>query len=943
MRIQDVKTKIYTQGELLGVDLRGNRSQSHATKMKNLLSIDSVLRKRNGFLDIACIENTDYKPQKINGIYPLGEYKIIHAGEYLFKCPDDFSPPSNGVLSSSEIVISDILLENEPLCGAVHGGMLWLVSYGELLVFDGEKLKKVYNSDLAYVPKTRIEIRANDLGGTYKEGQSNNLLSTKIINTAIGDFLQRADYELECEPDLNKGIYVKNGVNLEVGATQSKTPFMAYTKPLKVDESQVGSVVGSFSVNEIYKMLNGEGTNYGFDMVDEVSIYFKEPIRVYSLDLIAQATGKVPRVKLTLGANDVYDTESPTNASVINLSNVLEGKLIDGICFYGNNEGARLKEIAIFASMGYQGECEMIYDYAEISENTSYYPTLVLDSQGRELELYSDYEGKINALSTISFHKSLNGVRLRLHYPAPSDVKGNANIEIAFHKKETTEPYFKMARECRSRSGKQALAFHFGKNEIYYTDFEQGFAYIPSENHASIGNEGEIVEICQMHDFSLGVFKSDSSFYITLDENGADLQGAMENVGCIGKRLAQTVNRDTLVLSHDGVYGFLGRGTNGGSMRSGAINTELTKRSAQNGFAISYQGRLYLFLDELCYIADTRFRHYPDGRLDDSFEYEWFVMDSLGACYACVLDGKLYLGTSEGKIKVMHEGFSDIEYKRIGRGDYTLSLDENELTRLTLNPALGFKDGDKIVINGAYCRACKVLDYAYYDGKYTLLVGEDKLIDSGGALCFYDGMELYLDDGYAPQRAQICDVHYSLGTVVVSVDTAVSEPKHLLLKCDTELTLKETEEQSSFFICDKGKQRLFYYDKAVLIGKAETPVVSEYVSAGLSLDSALAKTLHRVSFSLLPCTCGSVTVGYEGDNTVRLSGRKMGRTVCFDQMSFDSLSLGTELEKTVNIRCLERGISDVIVKIKSSDASDFGLKGFSLVYTESGLLKGGRL
>ena len=106
MRVSEAQTtakKTLMLNEIAGVDLTSaplSVKPTRASYMKNMINKGGVNYKRNGFVQAAQFFDKDGNCQKINGIYPCKfkdsweetrEVKIIHAGQRIYLCEDDFS------------------------------------------------------------------------------------------------------------------------------------------------------------------------------------------------------------------------------------------------------------------------------------------------------------------------------------------------------------------------------------------------------------------------------------------------------------------------------------------------------------------------------------------------------------------------------------------------------------------------------------------------------------------------------------------------------------------------------------------------------------------------------------------------------------------------------------------------------------------------------------
>jgi len=944
MRVENEKRGIYTQNMLYGIDLRASQGKGRASKMRNLLSNGGTLRKRNGFTDVAHIQDWEANPLPIYGIYSFGQFNVLHAGDKLIKCPKGFEA-SDSRLSSFDTVISDISLQKQKTDAAVQGNKLWILSERELLTYDGSKISRVYDSPLAHIPTTRKNIKARLQGAGYDEGESENLLCSKRKNTLIGTKEINSFYELDGKIDTGKGFLLKCSMDIDINDSETKTAYMGYTKPLAVDSSYIESIIGAPYPSEIYKMFDGEDVNFSYASLYEVNVIFKQPIRVSELAIYAVDGCIIPKIKLSRGAQTVYECTEESTASVKDYTNALEGKIIDGFTIYGSESDARIARISMFGSAGYQGEVELSYEIDKVIFERPYTPSLITTPSGVELELYTNYEGTFLAPTAVAISDTLAGTGLTVMFSAPSLIRNEANIQIEYAVAGAQKPEINMIKECKTDTGKQILALHLGNNTLAFTDAEHGFGYVPSIYRVQLGNSEEITAICQMQDFSIGVYKRDSSYYIKLSEKGVHFDGAMENIGCIGRDCALTINKDTVVLSGQGIYGAQGQSAQGFSLRSGPINSALIAENLENAFFVGYDGRMYLFLDSVCYVGDTRFKSYHSQDLDDGFEYEWFMLDNMNASCAGVIDGRLYIGTQDGKIRTLNGEFCDIEYRRLNRGEIAPDT-QGEISKFYFDPSLGVGRGTLIGISGGYKLLCDIQS-AQQDGSYlTVNVSENELFDSYGYARIYENMNVYLDNGIGIAAAKILSVDYSALCLRAKIEGDVSENPfvRILLPASGDYTLMPIEGSAGYYMLDDRALQLHYAENVKYYTVKKSPVRAEYISAPLNLDlPGRAKTLHRIALDLLPTKKTELTVGYEAVDASFV--KKQGRDMRFDldSLDFASLSFYESTAQSLVIRCYERGLDTLKLRLCSDSDSDLAIQGYSLVFTHSGLLKGERI
>ncbi len=156
---------IYTKrfDKFSGVDFSNDStkiSESLSPSAKNLISdLGGHPEKRVGWRSLTSV------PDKVNGIFALGDIYIVHAGSSMYKWDGSETEPE---------LLMENLNDNKSF-GIIFREKLWILTGEEFLCFDGEKLNHV--RDIAYVPQVLSNADYSLKNGeTY---QPFNLLTTK--------------------------------------------------------------------------------------------------------------------------------------------------------------------------------------------------------------------------------------------------------------------------------------------------------------------------------------------------------------------------------------------------------------------------------------------------------------------------------------------------------------------------------------------------------------------------------------------------------------------------------------------------------------------------------------------------------------------------------------------------------------------------------------------
>lgn len=926
MRISEGKTALYTSGSLLGMDLRHTATHEHGGYMENLLCVDGALRKRNGVADIFSIEDENGNALPINGIYDYLGTIIVHAGNSLYNCGQ--APLERSLTYKPQKINSEITLESKPLDGFVHNGRLWLVSNTELLYLEGTTLSSL--GEGAYAPTTRVEINSIANGASYKEKEAENVLGARRKNSFKGTKTRKSSYELDCKIDEEKRFSLSCQMSISLNDTDTQAHYTAYTAEKRIEQDFVSGVVGA-SFSEVAKILDGRGTTYGFDALSEVNIFLKSPCYATGLVLTAQTGSSVPMIRLSLGASTVYEDKELSGQETFDISSKIRGKLIDSITLYGNNSAARIKTIKLLARKSYEGEIELIFRENKAQVGLAYHPKEIVTPAGESLTLYNNLEGSSTSSTYISFSNGLTCTNLELYFEAPCYIQSRDNIVLTYSKKNAKEPKISLASECKTSTGEQILALCLNDNELCFTSGEKGFTYAPRSHYTLLGNSGKITALCQMQGYGIGAYKENESFYVSITEQGIKYTGSMQSNGCVNNRCAVTVADDTIALCKNGAFG---TGKDASSRpRSSAIST-LIKNEALNGaFCLEHQGRIYVFLENKCLVCDTTYK--TQSRWENDFEYEWFLLTGLDARCAAILGDEIYLGTNDGKIRTLGKGFCDISYKKLLSGECMIA---GQGTELCLSSELGEQDNSEIMINNAFVVLLEnpvQVEMSYGAG---FILDYEEMLYANGSARLHTGMEIFALSNDEIYLGEIVEVDEQNG--IVATTLPCENEYSLLLKDaqDAKITIKKSGQNYKMY--ENGSEiALAEYENATIALIESSPVIAKYESAVLSFGNPSAsKTLHRIILDLLPSTSGRITLGYETNKSNAQNMAVIGKDLDFNDLDFDSLTFGKSIQKGYVARCFERGFSGIIIKISSSAPCDFGLKGFSLAYTETGLL-----
>ncbi len=262
--------KQYTYSKVLGASQNEKEGLVYA---QNMINQNGITRKRNGNKNIIEFTDIDLKPLKINGIYDyfylndkgdsINE-KIVHAGDKFFRCDSSF-------LSKEEITKEGTpTVKDKKSYAFLLGKSLFICGCGELLLYDGEKIKSAYRSGEAYIPVTAYGITDQENGAKITRGECQNLLTPRRINKFTGSALY-------FESGKTNAFMLDSNIKYS-------TPFVLEIKirtNISNSEEEIQNATSYIGINEAGEEVSTIVTiRYRRDSIKETASFFlTEPIR----------------------------------------------------------------------------------------------------------------------------------------------------------------------------------------------------------------------------------------------------------------------------------------------------------------------------------------------------------------------------------------------------------------------------------------------------------------------------------------------------------------------------------------------------------------------------------------------------------------------------------------------------------------------------------------
>lgn len=254
--------------------------------------------------------------------------------------------------------------------------------------------------------------------------------------------------------------------------------------------------------------------------------------------------------------------------------------------------------------------------------------------------------------------------------PTTPQAEGRDNIVITFEC--SVEGYASRIMDCKfgilfGVSGNTDRLFLSGNKNYPNIDFHSemdDYTYFGDLNTASMGSDSVAVNgYARLSDSTLVIYKEENSqeasiFYrIGSYQEYYDSQGNLENIrgifptsagsigeGVISRYACANFGGDNIILSRNGVFGIVLADNVATTERytrerSRSINEKLrTHKDLSEAVGIVYKSRYYLSVDDVCYIADSRYKYTSEDDIDGSYNYEWWYWDNVPVRVWAVLD-----------------------------------------------------------------------------------------------------------------------------------------------------------------------------------------------------------------------------------------------------------------------------------------------------------------
>lgn len=579
------------------------------------------------------------------------------------------------------------------------------------------------------------------------------------------------------------------------------------------------------------------------------------------------------------------------------------------------------------------------------------------------------YDGSTQ-VGTIDFE---NG-KITFSIATTPQIENRDNIFVTFE--HSVEGYIDRIANCNfgvlfGVSGNTDRLFLAGNAEYPNIDFHSeadDYTYFGDLNTSSMGSDSvPISGYGRLSDSTLVVYKSETSqeasiFYRTgTYKESYDSSGNLDSIrgvfptsagsigeGVISRYACANFAGDNIILSRNGVFGIVLADNVATTERytrerSRSINEKLkTHADLSEAVGIVYQNRYYLAVDNVVYIADSRYKYTSNDDIDNSYNYEWWYWDNCPVRVWASIDNVLYFGSADGQICVFDNEYTDRTYQDSTSGDLTFDIADNKVI-YNKNIGIELSEGDRMTISTT--------------GFYALIannavVENDRIIsDEEKIISFHDGMEVYAD--MVGESGLVINTKYYVrdvdnGTCSYTLEdesgskVSIASGGFNLYKAisNIELYLANVTEDS-FQLKDYKVGNVLIlanYNSTLptnpLARFTHTRnVVAEWYTPIFDLGTnESSKTLLKMVISTEPEVNGKLSFGYETRNVNKLINAKGINVFSFDNFSFENFSFDTGFANSYSVKCNERNFNFIIFRFISDNDSNCIVNTFTIIY-----------
>lgn len=499
-------------------------------------------------------------------------------------------------------------------------------------------------------------------------------------------------------------------------------------------------------------------------------------------------------------------------------------------------------------------------------------------------------------------------------------------------------------------------------NQDYYSESED-FTYFGENSVNQVGSQDSpIMSYMLLNDGTLAIQKKHINGEIGIFyRNGIydikyDNKGLIEYIntyfpiksGTIGEGVVSSYTNcnlgdDKLFLSSNGVYSLtlpknLSTSERYAKERSIYINSRLkAHKDLSQAVAINYENKYYLAIDDSVYIADPRFISNSVDNLTDTYNYEWWYWDNIGARVWSVIDNQLWFGRNDGRVCVFDNTYTDKIYKVTNQGD--IMIDYN-LNKIVFNSSYGDLDDMDIIFT------CNV----YAEG----ITSEDIIKIEDNKIYIKDEKLYHIKNGQKVLSISVANELIKYGEYIISDIDYVNKSFKLKYEgnevsiTDSNINLElELKGEKLRLVFDDDKYRVcFDYSGEVLkfvsngissqlvtakiLEKA--PVKCEWYTPMMDFgNSEVSKTLLKISLTTSEQTNGKLTFGYKTKDCFYETQGKGISSFSFDNIDFTNFSFNTSFANSYTID-LKEDFNYIQFYFRSDTPTDCVIENVAVIY-----------
>lgn len=564
--------------------------------------------------------------------------------------------------------------------------------------------------------------------------------------------------------------------------------------------------------------------------------------------------------------------------------------------------------------------------------------------------------------------------QITLTIPSAPQIEGRDNITVTFSCK--VEGYAQRIAKCGfgilfGVNGNTDRLFLSGNPDYPNIDFHSemdDYTYFGDLNTASMGSDSVAIGgYARLSDSTLVIFKEENSqeasiFY----RNGTyqehyDSYGNLEYIrgvfptsagsigeGVISRYACANFGGDNIILSRNGVFGIV-LAENVATTerytreRSRSINEKLkTHNDLSEAVGIVYNGRYYLSVDDVCYVADSRFKYTSEDDIDGSYNYEWWYWTNTPVRVWAVIDNQLWFGTKDGQVCMFDEEYIDRTHQTSKPGDLSLDMLNNRIT-YNSHIRVDLAENDIITFSTSGIYALALRDFTVSNNK--IYVTEDEIVNLTEGTEVYadnvDGSGLSLNKKYLFHEIDKGACCFGLidddgNDVTITGDgfrlCKYISQKTLYLSNITESTFQLKEYRSGEVLILTNYNGSLPTSIMAKVTHREN-VVAEWYTPILDLGTnESSKTLLKMTISTNPEINGKLSFGYETRSVNKLINAKGINMFSFDNFSFENFSFETGFANSYSVKCNERNFNFIIFRFVSDNDSDCIVNTFTVLY-----------